>query len=180
MILRSIGGFLFSRAMGWRIEGSFPDIPKMVVIVAPHTSNWDFFGGFFAYLQLDLDATWFGKHTLFKWPFGAFFRHFGGIPIKRGRSASVVDLYVEEFERRDRMVLAIAPEGTRKKVRSWKSGFYRIAVGAKVPIVPVAIDYGRKVLRIDVPFEPTGSFDDDLPLIKARYAGVVARHPDQF
>ena len=166
--------------MGWRLEGNFPDIPKMVVIVAPHTSNWDFVGGFFAYLALDLDATWFGKHTLFKWPFGAFFRHFGGIPIKRGRSASVVELYVEEFERRERMVLAIAPEGTRKKVRSWKSGFYRIAVGAKVPIVPVAIDYGRKVLKIDAPFEPTGSFDDDLPAIRARYAGVVARHPDQF
>jgi 1-acyl-sn-glycerol-3-phosphate acyltransferase len=166
--------------MGWHVEGNFPDIPKMVVIVAPHTSNWDFVGGFFAYLALDLDATWFGKHTLFRWPFGLFFRRFGGIPITRGRSASVVELYIEEFAKRDCMVLAIAPEGTRKKVREWKSGFYRIAIGAGVPIVPVAIDYGRKVLKIDAPFQPSGSFDADLPKLKARYIGVVARHPELF
>jgi 1-acyl-sn-glycerol-3-phosphate acyltransferase len=179
-VLRKLGGFLLTRVMAWRIEGNFPDVPKMVVIVAPHTSNWDFAVGFLAYLALDIDVTWFGKHTIFTWPFGPFLRHFGGVPITRGHSASVVDAYVEEFDRRDRMVLAIAPEGTRKKVRSWKSGFYRIAVGASIPIIPVAIDYGRRVLRIDEPFEPTGSFDDDLPLIRARYEGVVARHPDQF
>jgi 1-acyl-sn-glycerol-3-phosphate acyltransferase len=175
-----LGTILFHRAIGWRIEGNFPDLPRMVVIVAPHTSNWDFVVGILAYLALDLDATWFGKHTIFVWPFGLLLRHFGGIPIQRARAGSVVDLYIEEVERRERMVLAIAPEGTRKKVSSWKSGFYRIAVGARVPIVPVAFDYGRKAVTIQAPFFPTGSFDDDLPLLKARFNGVVARHPDQF
>lgn len=170
------------RAAGWRIAGALPDVRKLVVIVAPHTSNWDFIVGFSVYLALDLGATWFGKHTLFTWPFGAFFRHFGGIPIQRGAqsAAGVVDLYVQEFERRERMLLAIAPEGTRRKVTAWKSGFYRIAVQAGVPIVPAALDYGRREVRFGEAFAPSGDWDADYPRIRAHFDGVTPRHPHMF
>jgi 1-acyl-sn-glycerol-3-phosphate acyltransferase len=122
---------------GWKVVGSFPDLPKALIIVAPHTSNWDFIAGFWAYLALDLHANWFGKHTLFVWPFGVILRRFGGIPVHRESRVArqVVDVYVEAYQSRDRMLLAIAPEGTRRRVEEWKSGFHRIALGAGVPIV---------------------------------------------
>ena len=169
------------RLAGWKVEHNFPDVAKMVLIVAPHTSNWDFVVGFWAYLALDIAATWFGKHTLFRGPFGAIFRHFGGIPIHRESvsAGSIVDLYVAEFERRDRMVLAIAPEGTRRKVTEWKSGFYRIAVKAGVPIVPVVLDYGRRRVSIGAPFFPTGDWERDIPLIKGLFRADQALRPDQ-
>lgn len=167
---------------GWKVIGNFPHQPKGVIIVAPHTSNWDFVVAFWAYLAIDLRANWFGKHTIFFWPVGVLFRHFGGIPIHREtRSASqAVDLYAEEFAKRPRMYLAIAPEGTRRKVSEWKSGFYRIAVRASVPIVPVALDFRFKRIIIGEAFEPRGDYDGEIARIRAMFAGVTARHPEQF
>lgn len=164
------------------MEGNIPELPKMVLIVAPHTSNWDFVIGFLCYLAIDLAGTWFGKHTIFVWPFGRLLRHFGGIPIHReGASAGgVVDITVAEFAARQRMVLAMAPEGTRRKVAEWKSGFYRIAVRAEAAIVPVVLDYSRKRLVIEAPFRPTGNWDADLVAIKSHFAPHQARYPAQF
>lgn len=170
------------RLFGWKVIGNFPDVPKGVIIVAPHTSNWDFVAGFWAYLALDLLTNWFGKHTLFVWPVGALFRHFGGIAIHRESksAAQVVEVYAETFASRDQMYLAIAPEGTRKKVAEWKSGFYRIAHRARVPIVPVAIDYERARIIIGEPFTPSGDWDGEKGAIRALYDGVVAKAPHQF
>ncbi|MEO7966567.1 MAG: 1-acyl-sn-glycerol-3-phosphate acyltransferase [Gemmatimonadaceae bacterium] len=170
------------RVLGWRMEGNLPDEAKLVLIVAPHTSNWDFVVGFLCYLALDVGATWFGKHTIFRWPFGAVFRHFGGIPIYRDSQSagSVVDLYSDEFAKRERMVLAIAPEGTRRKVTEWKSGFYRIAVRAGASIVPVILDYSRKRIVLDAPIYPTGEWETDIVRIKGRFKAEQARHPEQF
>lgn len=170
------------RLVGWKVVGNFPDIAKGVIIVAPHTSNWDFIVGFCAYLALDLRANWFGKHTIFIGPAGTLFRYFGGIPVRReSRSASqMVDLYADEFDVREQMLLAIAPEGTRKKVAEWKSGFYRIAVRAGVPIVPVALDFRLRQIIIGEPFDPTGDWDREIGEIKARYDGITPRHPHQF
>jgi 1-acyl-sn-glycerol-3-phosphate acyltransferase len=167
---------------GWKISGSFPDTKRLVIIVAPHTSNWDFIAGFWAYLALDLHATWFGKHSLFLWPFGAIFRHFGGIPVRReSRDASqLVERSAEEFARRERMLLAIAPEGTRRKVNEWKSGFWRIALRADVPIVPVALDFRLRRVIIGGSVRATGDWEQDVARIKALYAGITPRHPAQF
>lgn len=167
---------------GWKVVGPFPDLPKLLIIVAPHTSNWDFIAGFWAYLALDLHANWFGKHTLFVWPFGAILRRFGGIAVQReSRTAGqVVDDYVEAYQSRDRMLLAIAPEGTRKRVAEWKSGFHRIALGAGVPIVPVALDYRLSRVIVGAPVYPTGDRERDVAQIKALYAGVTAKHPHLF
>ncbi len=167
---------------GWKVVGRFPDAPKMVIIVAPHTSNWDFVAGFWAYLALDLQATWFGKHTLFIWPFGILFRRFGGIPIRReSRAASaVVDDYTAAFQARERMLLALAPEGTRKKVSEWKSGFHRIARRAGVPIVPVALDYRLSRVIVGRPFVATEDWEGDVVRLKALYAGITPRRAGNF
>ncbi|MFN8667059.1 MAG: 1-acyl-sn-glycerol-3-phosphate acyltransferase [Gemmatimonadaceae bacterium] len=170
------------RLTGWKVIGNFPDLPRGVIIVAPHTSNWDFIVGFSAYLALDLHANWFGKHTIFLGPIGTLFRHFGGIPIHRESraAAQIVDVYAAEFEKRERMYLAIAPEGTRKKVAEWKSGFYRIAHRAGIPIVPVALDFTLSRVIIGEPFTPVGDWEADKGRIRALFDGITARHPDQF
>ena len=172
-VRRAVGTAVLA-ILGWRVEGNFPGLRKFVVVVAPHTSNWDFVVGIAAYLALEIAATWFGKHTLFHWPLGPLLRSFGGIPVVRNRPTNVVDLYVAEFARRDRMVLAIAPEGTRSRVAEWKTGFYRIAVGAGAPIVPVALDFGTRTVRIFPPFAPTGNLKEDVALLRGLFDRSMA------
>lgn len=168
------------RLTGWRIEGNFPDLRKFVMIVAPHTSNWDFFYGACAYFALQLETTWLVKHTALKGPVGAIARYFGAAGIDREHAGNVVHACIAEFQRRDAMILTITPEGTRKKVSEWKKGFYRVAVAAKVPIVPVAFDFPRKRILINPVFFPSGDLDADLPIIRAHYRGDMARHPELF
>ena len=168
------------RLTGWRVEGNLPDLRKYLIIVAPHTSNWDFFYGFLAYMTLRLDATWLAKHTIFRWPLGPIARRFGGAPIDRAQAANVVQAHIAEFGRRDRMALVITPEGTRKRVPEWKRGFYFIAMGAGVPIVPVALDFSSKRILIGEVFTPTGDYSADLPRIKGFYSSEMARNPAQF
>lgn len=176
---RSIGILLF-RLSGWRIAGNIPDVPKYVLIVAPHTSNWDFFHGFCAYLTLRLDNTWLAKHTVFFWPLGPLARAFGGMPIDRSRGSNIVRMCVAEFAKRDKMSITITPEGTRSRVKEWKLGFYYIAVEAGVPIVPVSLNYRDRLVMILPPFTPTGNAEVDLPKIKALYSSDMARHPENF
>ncbi|MBK8249612.1 MAG: lysophospholipid acyltransferase family protein [Gemmatimonadetes bacterium] len=177
---RRVVGASVLRAMGWRVVGSWPDLPRFVVVVAPHTSNWDFVVGFAAYLALEIDASWLGKHTLFRWPAGPLLRYFGGIPVVRTQATNVVDLHVREFQSRDQLIFVVAPEGTRKRTPEWKSGFYRIATGAGVPILPVALDFGARLVRLLPAFEPTGDYAADLPQIKANFTREMARCPDGY
>jgi 1-acyl-sn-glycerol-3-phosphate acyltransferase len=173
-------GILLMRISGWRIAGNIPNVPKYVLIVAPHTSNWDFFHGFCAYLVLRLDNSWLAKHTVFFWPLGILARRFGGMPIDRARGGNVVRTCVAEFAKRERMSITITPEGTRRRVKEWKLGFYYIATEAGVPIVPVALNYAGKLVMIQPPFFPTGDAAADLPKIKALYSASMARHPESF
>ena len=164
------------RLIGWRYEGSIPDVPKLVAIVAPHTSNWDFVVGLIAKWGLEVDASWLGKHTLFGQPFGWLFRKLGGIPVDRSTSSNVVERIVAAFDARDRMLLAIAPEGTRSAVTHWKTGFYHIAVGARVPILLVAFDWPRRVVRFGPTLAPTGDTDRDVAWIREQYEGVRGKN----
>ena len=166
--------------MGWRVEGSVPPVPKLVMIVAPHTSNWDFVVGILVYLALELDATWFGKHSLFHWPMGPILRRFGGIPVRRDTSTNVVDLYVGEFAKRERMVLALTPEGTRSLVKEWRTGFYHIAVGAGALISPVAFDYRTRRVRFLETLTPTGDAARDIAVLRSRFSAPMARHPAAY
>ncbi len=141
---------------GWRVEGTFPDVPRMVLIVAPHTSNWDFPTGVWVKLAMRMGGRFVGKHTLFRGPLGVFMRWLGGVPVDRTSAAGFVEETARVVRESERMTLVVAPEGTRKRSDKWKSGFYRIAVAAGVPIFPVGFDYRRKVIRFDPLFHPTG------------------------
>lgn len=173
-LLRGIGRTAL-RLFGWRIVGEIPNERKLVIIVAPHTSNWDFPAGLAAKLALGLDANFLGKHTLFGFPLGSLMRALGGIPVDRSRSNEMVSGIVAEFARRERMVLAIAPEGTRKRVERWRTGFYHIAHAAGIPIVPVALDWGARTIRILPPFRTTGDADQDVSALQLRYEGIRGR-----
>ncbi len=173
-------GIFMMRLTGWRIAGNLPNLPKFVLIVAPHTSNWDFFYGALAYFTLCMETTWLVKDSAVRGPLGALARYFGAAPIDRSQATNVVQAYLREFAKRDRMILTITPEGTRKKVPEWKRGFYYVANGAHVPIVPVAFDFPTKRIIIYPPFEPCGDVDADLPKIKAYFRAEMARHPEQF
>lgn len=175
-LARALGLWLM-RVMDWRIEGNFPNLPKFVIIVAPHTSNWDFPVGAAAKLALRLSARFLGKDSLFKFPLGILMRGLGGIPVDRSQSNDVVSNIVSEFAAAQRLVLVIAPEGTRKRVERWRTGFYHIAHKAGVPVLPVAFDWGVHVIRIGTPFQPTGDVERDLPELQRFFAGVRGRNP---
>jgi 1-acyl-sn-glycerol-3-phosphate acyltransferase len=160
------------RTMGWTVEGEVPNLPKFVVAVAPHTSNWDFVVGIAAMFALDLRIGYLSKHTLFRWPFGVFMRWTGGIPVDRSSRHGVVGESVTAFSRMERRILAIAPEGTRSRVGQFRSGFLQIARGAGVPVVLVALDYGERVVRFGPTFEPGEDIEADRRRTEAFFAPV--------
>lgn len=161
--------------LGWRIEGNLPNVAKAVVVVAPHTSNWDFVVGIAAKFALGLRAAWLGKHTLFRGPFGPIMRWLGGIPVDRSKPNDVVAQSVARFAASERMVLGISPEGTRKAVPRWRTGFYYIARGAAVPMVPVAFDWSQHALVIGSPVVPGDDADADLATVAACFAPARGR-----
>jgi len=157
------------RLLGWRMAGSLPDAPKFVIIAAPHTSNRDFILGMSLVFAQSLDARWIGKQELFQGPLGPFFRWLGGIPVDRSSPQGVVDDAVAAFRSRERMILAIAPEGTRKAVPRWKTGFHRIARGAGVPIVAGFFDNRRRLVGFGPAIEPTADMDGDIARLREWY-----------
>jgi 1-acyl-sn-glycerol-3-phosphate acyltransferase len=167
----ALGRFMMG-IRGWRVEGTFPDIPRMVLIVAPHTSNWDFIVGILTVFALGLRVRFLGKHTLFHPPLGWLMRWLGGAPVNRSAPNGVVAEVTALFAREDRILLGITPEGTRTRGVPWRSGFYNIAQAAQVPILPAAFDYARRSVRLFPAFEPTGNYEADLPKLKALYEGV--------
>lgn len=173
-------GRLVLRLMGWRFLGNFPPQAKFVGIAAPHTSNWDFVIGIAAVLATGVEARWLGKHTLFKPPFGWFMRALGGIPVERHAPVGVVDQSVAAFRKREALFLGLSPEGTRKKTERWKTGFYRIATAADVPIVLGHFDFEHKRVGVLLTLHPTGDFAHDMALINAYYSAVVPKYPEQF
>ena len=166
------------RTAGWGFEGAFPDLPKFIVAVAPHTSNWDFIVGVLARRALGLEAYFLGKHTLFTPPLGWLMRWLGGTPVRRDVAGGVVQQVVEKFQTHDAFVLGLAPEGTRKRVTTWRTGFYHIARGAGIPIVPVTFDYGRRRIVAAPPVVPTGDLDADLAPMRTFFAAATPLKPE--
>ncbi len=164
--------------IGWRIIGNVPDFPKLVMIGGPHTSNWDFPMAMLLFFALGIRVSWMGKHTFVNGRFGFIWRWMGGVGIDRRAAHGVVEQMVDAFKNRDKFILAVAPEGTRKKVKQWKTGFYHIAQGANVPIFPIVIDYGRKKLQLHPVFVPSGELAVDLPQLQACYAAVLGKRPE--
>lgn len=165
------------RLLGWRVEGAVPDVPKLVIAVAPHTSNWDFVVGAAAMFALDLKLSFIGKHTLFVWPFAAVLRWMGGIPVDRSRPHGVVGEAIEGFKQAGPRVLVIAPEGTRKRVERFKTGFLHIARGAGVPVALAALDYGQRCVRLGPAFDPGPDVEADRRKVEAYFAAIRGKHP---
>jgi 1-acyl-sn-glycerol-3-phosphate acyltransferase len=170
---------------GWRVEGRLPDIPKYIIIAAFHTSNWDFVIGLFAAFVLKAKAYWIGKDNLFRPPFDSFFHWIGGIPINRRQSQNMVSQIIKVFQEHEsqeheRLTVAMAPEGTRGKAPYWKTGFYHIALGARIPVVLAFIDYRRKACGIGPVMIPTGNIEADMRKISAYYANVTGKYPEKM
>lgn len=174
--LRAAIGRGILTVLGWKVEGGLPDLPRFVVIAAPHSSNWDFVLGIALVFALRLDARFLGKDTLFRGPLGVLMRWLGGIPVDRTSPEGVVDQVAARFRSEPGLVLGIAPEGTRRPVDRWKSGFYRIAVRAGVPIVPGVFDNGARTMRLLPAFTPTGDAPGDITALQAMYAGIRRRN----
>ena len=165
---------------GWRYVTTVPEPPKSVICVAPHTSNWDFILGKLYYWAEGRDASFLMKKSWFFFPVGNVLRRMGGVPVDRSHKSSVTRQVVDMFLTREHFHIAITPEGTRKRVKRWKMGFYHIAMQANVPIQLAYIDYGKKELGITGLFQPTGNEASDLKQIQSFYQGVTARYPEQF
>jgi len=165
------------RLVGWRVEGKLPDLPKYVLIGAPHTSNWDFllFLGVIFYLRANV--RFMGKAELFRPPYGGFFRYCGGVPVDRKKSTGLVEQMVKACNESEHFILTIAPEGTRHHVHEWKRGFYHIAKSAGIPIVMAVVDGKHKTVRIGQVFHPTEDIEADMKSIQEFFAGAVGINP---
>lgn len=163
---------LLLRLVGWRIEGSPSELDKCVFIVAPHTSNWDFVVGVLVKWALRVQVNFLGKASLFRPPFGWWFRWLGGAPVDRSHPQGLVGQVVEKFQTRRRFRLSLAPEGTRKKAEYWKSGFYQIAVAARVPVQLVALDLRGKKFIFGETITLCGEMAVDMDVVRSFYVGL--------
>ncbi|MBT9551421.1 MAG: lysophospholipid acyltransferase family protein [Hydrogenophaga sp.] len=172
----------FLRLTGWTIEGALPPgAAKSVLIAAPHTSNWDLPYTLMVAFALRLNPYWMGKQSIFKPPFRGLMMWLGGIPVNREQSTNLVAASSQALIDADGpLQLIVPPEGTRSKARYWKTGFYYIALGARVPIVMAYMDYAAKRSGLGPVFEPAGDIEADMAAIKAFYKPFKGRNPDQF
>ena len=167
-------------AQGWHFEGEFPNLPKAVAIISPHTSNIDAWHGFTALLGLGIKITIFGRHTLFNTPLKPLLEWIGVIPVNRSIQQGTTQQIINFIDTQEQIWVGMAPEGTRKQAESFRSGFYRIAVGANLPIVMFSFDYNRKTIYCLGVFQPTGNYEQDLERILNRYVGKFSPKNPQW
>jgi 1-acyl-sn-glycerol-3-phosphate acyltransferase len=181
-VLLRAGSRGFLGLNGWTVQGSLPaDASRCVLIAAPHTSNWDLPYTLMVAFALRLNIYWMGKEQIFKPPFRGLMMWLGGLPVRRESANNLVAASIEALQAADGPVqLVVPPEGTRSKARYWKTGFYYIALGAKLPIVMAYMDYARKQSGLGPVFEPTGDIEADMVAIQAFYAPFKGKNPDQF
>ena len=177
MMLQRLAKWIL-RTGGWTTVGEVPDLDKIIFIAAPHTSNWDGFWLIIYKVALNIRVRFLAKHSLLWWPLGSILRSLGAMPIDRRQAASTVSQLVDAFETEDRLLLALAPEGTRKWKPYWKTGFYSIAIATEIPIVLAYIDYEKKEMGIGITIHPSGNANEDLAIIRDFYRSRVARHPE--
>jgi 1-acyl-sn-glycerol-3-phosphate acyltransferase len=174
-----ISKFILNIILGWEVENGFPQTPKKyVVIAAPHTSWLDFPIAILARFSENTMVHFVGKSSLFKWPFGYFFKSLGGTPIDRSKTNNMVEAVIDTFNKKQEFRLALAPEGTRKKVTKWKTGFYYIAKGANVPIVMATLDFENKKVKISKPFYVTENIEQDFEVFKSFFKNVKGKNPE--
>ncbi len=167
------------RLISWKLDVTLPPVNKFVLVGAPHTSNLDLFYALLMTHASGINLHWIGKDSLFHWPLGGLMRWLGGIPVNRVSSNNFVQQIVDIYDQSDELVIAIAPEGTRGKVEYWKTGFYYIAKGAKVPIALGFVDYQERVVGIGPSLYPTGNIQADFLKLNEFYSGITGRHPER-
>jgi 1-acyl-sn-glycerol-3-phosphate acyltransferase len=166
------------KLMGWKAVGRPIENARFVLIGAPHTSNWDFPLMIMVVLKLRLKVFWMGKHSLFPFPVGWFMKWLGGIPVDRSRAQNLVDQTVAQYKSEPEMIVLVPPEGTRSKVKEWKTGFYRIAANAEVPVLMGYVDTSKKEAGLADFYYPTGDLEADIAAIRAFYAEKVGINPE--
>ncbi|HKJ07134.1 MAG TPA: 1-acyl-sn-glycerol-3-phosphate acyltransferase [Flavobacteriaceae bacterium] len=177
--MKYIARFFLYTLLGWKAKGKFPShLNKYVIIAAPHTHWIDFPLGITIKWAEGLSANFIGKASLFKPPFGLIFKWLGGAPIERGKSSNKVEAIVSIFNKREQFILALSPEGTRKKVDKWKTGFYYIAKGAGVPIVMTTLNFDKKEVKISEPYYPTDNMEEDFNHFAEFFKGAVGKKPE--
>lgn len=179
--MKAIAKFIFHTLFGWKTVGLLPtDIKKYILIGAPHTHWQDFLLGLAIKISQNSPANFIGKASLFKPPFGFIFKALGGTPVDRSKSANRVDAIIDIFNSREQFILALSPEGTRKRNDKWKMGFYHIAKGANVPVVMMTFDFGKKQVELTEPYYLTDNMEKDLNFIYDFYKGVKGKIPENF
>lgn len=168
------------RILGWEVSGNIPDEEIIVVVAAPHTSNWDFIIGMLTILALNVNLKWLGKSSIFKPGFKWFFKWLGGIPVDRNNPSSLMEDVKDIVAREKGLIIGMAPEGSRKKVIRWKTGFLRIAELTQAKILFFAIDAPSKCILIGDIFKPTGNVEEDLKFVKNYFSAFKGINPDQF
>ena len=175
-------GKIMLSIFGWKVKGSIANEysgKKLVVIVAPHTSNWDGILGFAAIAGLDVRIIFIGKHTAFQYPLGVFLRYMGGIPVDRSRPGGVIQVVIDKIKNNENALIALSPEGTRSKVVEWKTGFLRIAKELNAKIVPVSLDFSKKEILFGNVFTPSGNNKKDISDLKDYYSIFTPKHPEK-
>lgn len=176
----NLGGIIL-KTFGWKVTITVPDVPKCIICVAPHTSNWDFVVGKLAYMSVGRSAGFLMKSSWFFWPLGCFFKAIGGIPVKpRSEGVSLTEYLVERFRQAEKMQIAITPEGTRSRTGEWHTGFIAIALKAKVPIMLGVIDFEKKLVSVTEEFMPSGNIPADLRTVKEYYREAKGKYPEKF
>ena len=173
-----LGRLIFKLMGGWKVEGTVPAVDKCIIIVAHHTSNWDFAVGIACKMVLRLRLRFFAKHSLFIPPLGWLMKALGGVPIKRDKARNQVETYAEEIRNADNFVLVITPEGTRSKVQRWKTGFYHIARKADIPIIPTAFDFEHRRIVFGDPIYMSGEQDKDFETMHRYFLPYQPKHPE--
>ena len=172
--------FIFCKLFGWKVVGTIDsNLKKCIVIAVPHTSWWDFFLGIFSRGIINIEINFLAKKELFVFPFNYFFKWVGGAPLNRGRKENKVDAIAKIFSEKEIFRLALAPEGTRKKVEHWRTGFYYMALKANVPIIPGVFDYKNKQVIFNKPFYPTGNIEEDFKILHSYYKDITGKNPDK-
>lgn len=179
-MLKTLSQFILNKIWGWKIIGTIPDdLKKSILIVIPHTSNWDFPLGILVRTVIEKDIKFLAKSSLFKPLYGWLFKALGGYPVDRSKNNNMVDAVVDIFNNKEAFSIQIAPEGTRSKVDHLKTGFYYISLKAKVPLILTKFDYEHKQVVFSSPFYPTGNKEADFEFIYDYFRGVKGKHPEK-
>ncbi|HSF84173.1 MAG TPA: 1-acyl-sn-glycerol-3-phosphate acyltransferase [Acidimicrobiia bacterium] len=169
---------LFLRIIRWDVAGEVP-AGSYVMIAAPHTSNWDLPIMLAVAAMLGARISWMGKEQIFRWPFGELMRRLGGVPVRRDRSHNMVDQMIDLFGRSGQLILTVPPEGTRGRAEHWRSGFYYIALGAGVPVIPGYLDYSSRIGGVGAPIELSGDVTADMDAFRAFYTPIAGKRPEK-